>query len=132
MNTLIPDHSHVRGISLLDAQKACEMGAIILDIRELYNTDYKKFGVPQVLLMPLSKADELIDNLPRDKWLIIADVSGNMSTEFCNRLRNEKFSHVCVLSGGFIAWERLGMPVFTDEHQAFSGSCVCQLKQRNL
>ncbi len=127
-----PEAGKCRGISLNDARKACTMGAVILDVREKYNTDYKQFDVPELLLMPLSHESDLSDSLPRERWLIISDVSGNMSVEFCNRLINNGYNKVCVLSGGFVEWERLGLPIITDIHQAFSGSCVCQLKQRNL
>lgn len=127
-----PEAGRCRGIFLKDAQHACNLGAVMLDIREKYNTDYKQFDVPEVLLMPLSLESELSDSLPRDRWLIISDVSGNMCVEFCNRLIEKGFHKVCVLSGGFVEWERLGLPVITHIHQAFTGSCVCQLKQRNL
>jgi rhodanese-related sulfurtransferase len=132
LNTILPIESFVRGISPKDTQKACQLGAVILDVRETYNTDFKQFDVPHVLYMPLSKEEELSVLLPEDSWLIIADVSGNMSSALCRRLMNKGMTKLCVLLGGFLEWERLGLPVITDIHQAFSGSCVCQLKQRNL
>jgi rhodanese-related sulfurtransferase len=132
MSSYQPESGRCSGISLREAQIACTLGAVMLDVRETYNTDYKQFDVPESLLMPLSLENELSDSLPRDRWIIIADVSGNMSVDFCNRLIQKGYQQVCVLSGGFVEWERLGLPIITDIHQAFSGSCVCQLKQRNL
>ncbi len=121
-----------RGLSPADALKKCLSGAIMLDIREKYNTDYKRFDVPFFLLIPLSEESERRHEIPNDQTVIISDVSGNMAPEYCQKLINEGFQDVWVLSGGFLAWERSELPVLTDKHQAFSGSCVCQLKQRNL
>lgn len=132
MTGLNSDKCNVFALGLKEAYRACELGAVMLDVREAYHTAYKQFNVPQVLYMPQSLWEELYACLPHDKWLIIADVSGNMSTDLYAKLLNKGFSKLCVLSGGFVAWERLGLPVTIDPHQAFSGSCVCQLKQRNL
>jgi rhodanese-related sulfurtransferase len=125
------DQNH-RGLSPADTQKACAMGAVLLDIREAYNTDYKRFDVPEFILIPLSEEAERRNEIPADRWLVISDVSGNMAPDFCRELIKAGYTQVCVLAGGFVAWEREELPVLTDTNQAFTGSCVCQLKQRNL
>jgi len=132
LSSLNSDSKAVFALGLREAHRACALGAAILDVREEYHTAYKQFGVNDVLYMPLSVYEEYGAHLPPDRWLIIADVSGNMATDLYKKLRESGLTKICVLAGGFIAWERLGLPVNTDQHQAFSGSCVCQLKQRNL
>jgi rhodanese-related sulfurtransferase len=132
MSAFSPTHASCVGISAGDALKACEMGAVMLDIREEDFTLYKQFKVPKVFYMPLSKANAHIDKLPDNLWLIVADAAGNLSREFARKLLEAGYSKVCVLSGGVVDWERAGFPISTHVSHEMSGSCVCQLKKRNL
>ena len=132
MTAYAPQSGKCKGIAQGDAVNACKLGAVMLDIREDDFTLYKQFQVPQVLYLPLSKADDLIENLPDDCWLIVADAAGNFSRYFAQRLIESGLSTICILSGGIVDWERAVMPVSTDVSKELSGSCVCQLKKRNL
>jgi len=131
MSAYKPDSGRCKGISPHDALKACELGAVILDIREEDFTLYKQFAVPHVLYMPLSNARLHLDKLFDNKWLIVADAAGNLAGDFAREILTTGLHMVCVLSGGIVDWERAGLPVTTDQSQMLSGSCVCQLKKRN-
>jgi len=132
MEVYAPVNGRCKGIASSDALKACAMGAVILDIREEDFTLYKQFDVPQVLYMPLSNAMQHIDKLPDDSWFIVSDAAGNLSADFAAKIIESGLSNVCVLAGGFVDWERASMPLKKDTLHEMSGSCVCQLKKRNL
>jgi rhodanese-related sulfurtransferase len=132
MEAYVAANGRCKGIASCDALKACSMGAIILDVREEEFALYKQFDVPQVLYLPLSKAMQHIDKLPDDEWLIVADAAGNLSADFAAKILESGIENVCVLAGGIVDWERASMPLKKDILHEMSGSCVCQLKKRNL
>lgn len=40
------------------------------------------------------------------------------------------FQNTYNLAGGFVEWERDGLPIKIDVQERLSGSCMCQLKPR--
>lgn len=130
MSLFAPESGSCKGISSVDAFKACELGAILLDIRDEDFTLYKQFAVPELLYLPLNNAqDKIIENLPKDRWIIVADAAGNLSRDFSLKLLKAGYSKITILSGGIVDWERIGLPISKDSKQEMSGSCVCQLKK---
>ena len=135
MNT---DRSHsgfvtadgIRNLSPREASENCAGGAIILDIREEYISQFKKFGVPVVIQIPLRRLEREYAQLPKDKWIIVADSSGLHSKEACLLLNQKGFTQVSNLAGGLVEWERDGLPLVVDKSEKLSGSCACQLRAR--
>lgn len=119
----------MKAVSPKEAYNLCKEGAILLDIREDYLSAYKQFNVDLVLFIPKSKLEENLKNLPKGQLLIIVDSSGIYSREVCNELITKGFN-VCYLAGGFVEWERDGLPILINQKERLSGSCMCQLKPR--
>jgi rhodanese-related sulfurtransferase len=111
--------------------EALENDAVIIDVREIYLSGYKRFKVPQVIFMPLSTIDQWIDSLPKDVSFIIADSVGLRSHEAIKILVEKGFSNIANLAGGIVEWERDGLPLETDFKEQLDGSCMCQLRPRN-
>ncbi|MGC8865646.1 MAG: rhodanese-like domain-containing protein [Bacteroidales bacterium] len=120
----------VRNISSREALELCQLGAIILDVRPLYESDYRAFGVPEVFLAPAAAYDDWISNLPKDRCMIVADATGLKSRLIARRLLDDGFSLIVNLSGGIVDWERSGAPVRVNKESKLTGSCLCQLKPR--
>ncbi len=121
----------IYNVSPLQAFKMCKEGAVIVDVREEYLNRFKIFDVPCLVFCPKKKLYELIDNLPGDKPLIIADASGIHSPEAVRMLMEKGFAGKCAnLSGGLVDWEHSGLPIVIDIKERLSGQCVCQLKPR--
>ena len=70
-------------------------------------------------------------DLPTDKPLIIADAVGLRSREVSKFLAENGFTKIYNLAGGIVDWDRAGFPVTTDKTRMLTGSCMCQLKNRN-
>jgi rhodanese-related sulfurtransferase len=121
----------IHNLSPGEAVDWCAEGALILDVREEYISQFKKFDVPSVIQIPLGRLINEIAQLPRDKRIIVADSSGLHSKEACLFLHERGFTQVSNLAGGFVEWERDGMPFDTDKSQRLSGSCACQLRARD-
>lgn len=105
-------------------------GAILIDIRDTDYTDYKAFNVDQVIILPVSVFDEQVKKLDPANYYILADSSGIKSRIYVEKMQNLGFTHVASMSGGFVEWERDGLPVRTDVNQRLSGACACQLRPR--
>lgn len=120
----------VRNVTPAEALELCGQGALILDVRPLYESDYRAFDVPEVLLAPAAEYAEWKENLPVGRCLIVADASGLKSRIIARRLLDDGFDLVVNLSGGIVDWERSGAPVKVNKESKLTGSCLCQLKPR--
>lgn len=105
--------------------------AIFVDVRELNLIGYKRFNVPFVLQIPYSILKHNLEELPRDKPLILADSVGLRSHEAMIFLLSKGFKNIANLAGGIVEWERDGMPLIINEKERLDGSCMCQLRPRN-
>ncbi len=120
----------IRSLSPREASGCCAEGAIILDVREEYINQFKGFSAPVVIQIPLRQLESEYSRLPKDKLIIVADSSGLHSKEAIALLKGKGFTQLANLAGGFVEWERDGMPCVRDKSQQLSGSCACQLRAR--
>jgi rhodanese-related sulfurtransferase len=113
-----------------EALDRCLAGSLILDIRPEVICAYKAFDVPEVVYCPLQELERLIDRLPTDREIIVADSTGIHAREAINLLIDNGYKQVAGLAGGMVEWERDGLPLKLDNKARLSGSCMCQLKFR--
>ena len=124
---------HHKGILSLSPRETLELlrqGAVLIDLRNTDYLDYKAFDADNVLSLPAEVFDEKIQQLDQEGHYILADPSGIKSPYFVEKMQNLGFRYVASMSGGFVEWERDGMPVKIDVNERLSGSCACQLKPR--
>jgi rhodanese-related sulfurtransferase len=120
----------ILNLSPKESFELCGKGAVIVDVREDYLNNFKKFDVPEILFFPLSKLEHEYSKLPADKNLIFADTVGLRSKEAVVFLKNKGFERIANMAGGIVDWERDGLPLKTNIEERLSGSCMCQLKPR--
>jgi len=82
---------------------------VILDVREPY--EYEAGHIPGVKLIPLGELPNRLAEVPKDKPVIVTCRTGNRSGQAVNFLRQQGYTNVHNMSGGFVAWERAGYPV---------------------
>ena len=117
---------HVSGKECFDIIK---VEGFILDVRPDFELT-KLLQVENVLYCPYEDIKEYYQELPQDKWLIIADAVGLRSNEVALFLKEKGFNKILHLAGGVVEWERDGLPVTLDKSRRLTGSCMCQLKRR--
>lgn len=122
----------VLNLTPAEAYTLCENEAIIVDVREEYMAGFKMFMVPAVIFMPFSSLKSGFHDLPADKPLIFADAVGIKSRDAVMFVREQGIENAANLCGGIVDWERDGLPVTTDKTRRLSGSCMCQLKPREV
>jgi rhodanese-related sulfurtransferase len=121
----------IHNLSPREASDWCAEGAVMLDVREEYISQYKKFGVPITIQIPFGRLNGEFDQLPKNEWIIVADSSGLHSKEVYVLLQQNGFTQVSNLAGGLVEWEKDGMPLVEDNSQKLTGSCACQLRTRS-
>ena len=120
----------ILNVSPNEAFELSRRGAIIVDVREEYLNNFKKFDVPEMLFLPLSKLEHEYSKLPAYKNLIFADTVGLRSKEAVVFLKGKGYDKIANMAGGIVDWERDGLPLKTNIEERLSGSCMCQLKPR--
>ena len=119
---------HVTGKESLDILK--EEG-YMLDVRPDFES-VKLMNIEHILYCPYDEIKEHYNELPHDTWLILADAVGLRSKEIALFLKEKGFSYILHLAGGVVEWERDGLSVTLDKSRRLTGSCMCQLKQREI
>ncbi len=134
MSDLFKNHGiSVQGVLSItprETRALISQGAFLIDLRDTDFVDYKAFDVPNVLNLTMEGFEQQLENLDKDTYYILADSSGLKSRDYVQKMLNRDFKHAGSMSGGFIEWERDGMPVRVDVNERLSGSCACQLKPR--
>lgn len=118
----------IRHLSPKEALEAAMRGAVFVDVRHAYETHYKGFGVKEVIYIDHEEIVERYTELPRDKFLVIADSVGLHSKEVIEFLLKNGFTNLANLNGGIFDWERDGLPLKINPREKLTGSCACMLK----
>ena len=107
-----------RGIKEVDVATAFEKlqnGAVLLDVREPEEIELLAFDVENRLCIPLSEFGLRIDEIPRDKEVIVGCRSGARSFQVTAFLTEHDYSQVMNLQHGIMKWVAAGLPVKEDE-----------------
>lgn len=80
----------------------------LLDVREAY--EYREGHIPGARLLPLGELGKKLDELPRDREILVICRSGNRSGTATRQLVQAGYRAVN-LTGGMIGWQRAGFPL---------------------
>lgn len=134
MKDLFRNHGiQTRGILSLTPRETHELvnqGVFLIDLRNTDFSDYKAFDVPNVLNFPMEGFEQHFEELDKEGHYILADSSGLKSRDYVQKMVDKGFMHAGSMSGGFVEWERDGLPVKVDVNERLTGACACQLKPR--
>lgn len=97
----------------VDVQTVAEImnrdDVVLIDVREQY--EYDEAHIPGVTLIPLNSVPQRLDEIPKDKTVIMTCRSGNRSGQATDFLRENGFDNVHNMSGGINAWKSAGLDV---------------------
>jgi rhodanese-related sulfurtransferase len=126
----LPRTKDAANLSPGEARDCLSRGAVLVDLREPYETNFRVFDVEKLLYLPWTKFSACFEVLPRDEALILADAAGIYGREAIRILVDAGYSNLANLVGGMIDWDREGLPVKKDPSYELSGQCACRLKTR--
>ncbi len=117
-------------LSPKDALPFLERDAVLVDLRDEFETNGRTFTVPHIIHIAHQQPDAEFLTLPKDRPLILADCVGQESKLRARFLIANGYEAVAVLNGGMIDWERDGMPAAINRDEELVGSCICQMRPR--
>ncbi len=95
-------------IPVTEAFAKREAGAFILDVRQ--PEEWNEFHIPGSALVPLEKLEQRLNELPRDKEIVVVCRSGNRSRSGRDILEKAGFMQVTSMAGGLTDWKARGYP----------------------
>jgi rhodanese-related sulfurtransferase len=98
-------------ISAEDAFAKRGAGAFILDVRE--PDEWNQFHIQGSTLIPLLQLKDRLDEVPRDKEVVVVCRSGNRSKQGRDILLEAGFKQVTSVQGGLGQWQAVGYPTIT-------------------
>jgi rhodanese-related sulfurtransferase len=126
----LPRIEGILNLGPAEALDCLARGAVLVDLRETYETNFRVFDVAEVLYEPWSRFVSRFERLPRDRPLILADAAGIYCREAARILVEAGYSNVAKLAGGIIDWDAAGLPVRKDAEYELGGQCACKIKTR--
>jgi len=96
-------------ISADQAYQKYQQGAFLLDVRTV--EEWNEYHVPNTTLIPLDQLPARLNELPRDREIVVICRSGNRSQQGRDILLQAGFSQVTSMAGGLKQWSALGYPI---------------------
>ena len=82
---------------------------VLIDVREQW--EYDAGHIPNVKLIPLGELPSRLNEIPKDKFVVMTCRSGNRSNQATQFLRSKGFDNVHNMQGGILEWQQAGFPV---------------------
>ncbi|HID35374.1 MAG TPA: rhodanese-like domain-containing protein [Anaerolineae bacterium] len=82
---------------------------VLIDVREQW--EYDEGHIPNIKLVPLGQLPNRLNEIPKDKFVVMTCRSGNRSNQAAQFLRQQGFDNVHNMQGGILAWQQAGLPV---------------------
>jgi rhodanese-related sulfurtransferase len=98
-----------RDSSVGEAYSLYQNGAFVLDVRTL--EEWNEFHAPNTTLIPLDQLSARVNEVPRDRQIVVVCRSGNRSQQGRDILLNAGFEQVTSMTGGLTEWRASGYPV---------------------
>lgn len=83
--------------------------ALLVDIRE--RDEFMSVRIEGCLFIPMSQLGVRIDEIPKDRPVMLICASGSRSTSATAYLLQNGWTDVGSVAGGIDGWQRLGLPV---------------------
>ena len=103
------NNSLARDISVSDAYNMYQNGAFVVDVRTL--EEWTEYHAPNTTLIPLDQLSSRLNEVPRDRQIVVVCRSGNRSQQGRDILLNAGFEQVTSMTGGLNEWRASGYPI---------------------
>jgi rhodanese-related sulfurtransferase len=96
-------------IGVNEAYTLYQNGAFVLDVRTV--EEWNEFHAPNTTLIPLDQLASRLNEVPRDRQIVVVCRSGNRSQQGRDILLNAGFAQVVSMTGGLNEWRASGFPI---------------------
>ena len=101
----LPDQISVETVHQIRGQD----DVFVIDVRE--QVEYDEWHIPDLTLIPMSTFEQNMDQLPKDKEIIVTCNSGNRSGQVTAFLQQNGYTNVHNMEGGIQAWDEAGYEI---------------------
>ena len=108
-----PVQSFPLEITTAQAVEKRAQGAFILDVRQ--PEEWAQFHIPGATLIPLGELPSRLNEVPKDREIVVVCRTGRRSAQGRDILLNAGFSRVTSMAGGVTKWQADGFPIVTGE-----------------
>ncbi len=105
--------SYPATISVSEAVAQQKGGAFILDVRQ--PAEWNNAHIAGATLIPLDQLPNRLNELPRDKAIVVVCHSGNRSAQGRDILLKAGFTQVTSMVGGMTQWQTQGYPTVSGQ-----------------
>lgn len=95
-------------ISVAQAHEKYEKDSFFLDVRT--QEEWNDYHIPETTLIPLDQLSSRVNELPKDREIVIVCRSGNRSAQARDFLREAGFDQTTSMAGGVSQWQSSGYP----------------------
>ena len=95
-------------ISVDEAYAKYQQGMFLLDVRQ--PEEWQEAHIPNTTLIPLGELESRLNELPKDKPIVVVCRSGNRSQAGRDILKKADFNNVTSMAGGINQWRAQGYP----------------------
>lgn len=96
-------------ISVSEAYTKYQQGAFFIDVRT--QEEWNEFHAPNTSLVPLDQLAARLNEIPKDREIVVVCRSGNRSQQGRDILLNAGFTNVTSMQGGLNEWRASGYPI---------------------
>src|SRR5215216_6869424 len=96
-------------ITVGEAYTKYQNGTFVLDVRTL--EEWNEYHAPNTTLIPLDQLPARLNEVPKDREIVVVCRSGNRSQEGRDILLNAGFTQVTSVKGGLNEWRANGYPI---------------------
>lgn len=96
-------------VSVNEAYDLAQKGAFVLDVRTV--EEWNEFHAPGTTLIPLDQLASRLNEVPRDRQIVVICRSGNRSQQGRDILLNAGLAQVTSMTGGLNEWRANGFPI---------------------
>ncbi len=100
-------------------------GALLVDVRRDSEVNEVTFDVPNYLHIPLHELEDRINEIPKDKEVVLVCRSGERSLRATYYLMNHGYENVYNMRDGIIKWATKRFPTKGNTDDLINNSCDC-------
>jgi rhodanese-related sulfurtransferase len=101
-------------VTINEAVEILKGNALLIDVREPEEVAEVAYDVKEVVNIPLDSIESKLNNIPKDKQVIVACRSGKRSAKAYELLKAKGFTNIANMEGGMNAWSEASLPTKTE------------------
>ncbi len=116
--------AELKEVSPIRAKLMVRNGSLMVDVREKDEVAQMAYDVENIINIPLSELESRLDEIPKDKRLVMACRSGNRSRKASKILMSHGYTNLVNMDGGMLEWSAKKLGVITNGKSVKKSCCA--------